>query len=419
MTVAGPLDHITEQLHALAFDVARLVPDPANARKHDDRNLDAIKASLLTFGQRKPIVATDAGVVIAGNGTLAAAKALGWSKIAVVFVKDDTAKAAAYGIADNRTAELAKWDDDVLGTLLGGLADSEINMADLGFTARELATLIGNTQEQPTLGDGDAVPAMQKEARSIAGEIYALGPHLLMCGDATIADDWQMLLGSDIADAVITDPPYGISYVGGTSDPRSPTYKQGDKVENDDEEDLSALLDGALSIMLARSKPGACWFVCGPSGRQAVQFGSWLLKADILRQILVWKKDQMVFGRSDFHCQHESIFYGWTPGAAHHAPDDRTQTSVWECDRPKNSDDHPTMKPVELMERMVKNSTLPGEMVLDPFAGSGTTLLACARTGRVCRTMEIAPRYCDVVRRRWTAHARDNGIDPGTGALDP
>lgn len=152
-----PTANIVAQLEPLAYEVGRLQLDPANARRHDKRNVDAIKASLTLFGQRKPIVATDAGIVIAGNGTLQAAKELGWERIAVVFVNDDTAKAAAYGIADNRTAELAAWDDDVLGTLLGGLADTEINMADLGFTEQELKNLIGNVTEagMPELGSGD------------------------------------------------------------------------------------------------------------------------------------------------------------------------------------------------------------------------------------------------------------------------
>jgi ParB-like chromosome segregation protein Spo0J len=144
---------INPQLIPLAFALDRLVPDPANARTHDQRNIDAIKASLVMFGQRKPIVATDAGVVIAGNGTMQAAKELGWDKIAVVFVKDDSAMAAAYAIADNRTAELAKWNDDILGTILGGLADTPINMADLGFTKQELANLIGDIETPPGTAD--------------------------------------------------------------------------------------------------------------------------------------------------------------------------------------------------------------------------------------------------------------------------
>lgn len=247
------------------------------------------------------------------------------------------------------------------------------------------------------------------------GEVFELGPHRLMCGDSTNKDDWQMLLGSEIGDAVITDPPYGINY----SDPRSGDYRKGDHIENDDEESLPELLRESLGIMLERCKPGACWYVCGPSnGRQAIVFGSWMVENDILRQILVWNKDRFVFGRSDYHCKFETIFYGWKPGAAHHAPADRTQTSVWDCQRPSKSEEHPTMKPVELMERMINNSTLAKQIVLEPFGGSGTTLIAAARTGRVCRAMEIAPRYCDVIRRRWTKYARENSIDPGTGQLD-
>ena len=158
--------------------------------------------------------------------------------------------------------------------------------------------------------------------------------------------------------------------------------------------------------------------MAAPPGPPHVVFSVWLKEAGILRQVLIWNKDQMVFGRSDYHYKHEFIYYGWKPGAAHRPPPDRTQVSVWDFDRPKKSELHPTMKPVELYEKMLNNSTAPNDIVLEPFGGSGTALIACAKTARCARVVEIAPRYCDVIRRRWTKYALSAGVDPGTGRLD-
>lgn len=415
---SASIQNIAPQLRQLAVNISSIVLDPANARKHNQANIESIKGSLALFGQRKPIVVREDGrVVIAGNGTVQAARELGWTHIAAVMVNDDTAMATAYGIADNRTAELAEWNDDILGQLISGLQATDINLNALGFTDQEIATLVSNIDADLTNGDANDIPQERAETVSQRGEIYELGPHSLMCGDSTCDDDWQMLLGSQLGDAVMTDPPYGVSYIGGTSDSSYPDPKNGDVVENDDEEGLADLVDASLSIMKKRSKPGAVWYVAAPSGRQHLVFSKWMIENGIFRQVLIWNKSSFVFGHCDYQYKHEWIYYGWNPGGPHLGIKDRTQTTVWDFDRPSRSEDHPTMKPVELYERMMNNSTLRGQIILEPFGGSGTTLIAAARTGRICRAMEIAPRYCDVIRRRWTKFATENNIDPGSGAL--
>jgi len=399
------------------WPTTRPIPYARNPRKISDQAVGAVAGSIKEFGFKSPIIVDTEGVIINGHTRLLAAQRLGLETVPVVVAADLTPEQVrAYRLADNRVAEFTEWDDEMLRLELDDLGDIDIDFAAFD----ELMSELGDGEpEMMDEGDPDEVPAEAAgEPVSQRGEVYELGPHRLMCGDSTSAEDWQCILGDEVGDAVMTDPPYGIDYVGGCSDPRSPNYKNGDKVENDGSAGLSDLLSGALGCVLSRSKPGAVWYVAAPAGRQHVEFSMWLLNADILRQVLIWNKDQMVFGRSDYHYKHEFIYYGWVPGAAHRPPQDRTQVSVWDIKRPRKSADHQTMKPVELYERMINNSTAPGEIVLEPFGGSGTTLIAAAKTGRICRAMEIAPRYCDVIRRRWTKFARDNGVEPGSGALD-
>jgi DNA modification methylase len=399
-----------------SWPIDRPIPYARNPRKISDEAVSAVAGSIKEFGFKSPIVVDAEGVIINGHTRLKAAMRLGMTEVPVIVASDLTpAQVQAYRLADNRVAEFTKWDADMLRVELDEI---EVDLDFAGFDDL-LAELPEDEPETMDKGDPDAVPAEAAgEPVSQRGEVYELGPHRLMCGDSTSAEDWQAILGDEIGDAVMTDPPYGIDYVGGCSDPRSPNYKKGDKVENDGSAGLADLLSGSLGCVLARSKPGAVWYVAAPPGRPHVEFSMWLLNADILRQVLIWNKDQMVFGRSDYHYKHEFIYYGWVPGAAHRPPHDRTQVSVWDIKRPRKSEEHPTMKPVELYERMMNNSTAPGELILEPFGGSGTTLIAAAKTGRICRAMEIAPRYCDVIRRRWTKFAQENGVEPGSGALD-
>jgi len=366
--------------------IADLQLDPGNARLHSQKNLDAIKASLTKFGQRKPIVITGDGLVLAGNGTLEAAKSLGWDHIAVTVtpVDWDLDTARAYALADNRTAELAEWDEAVLAQQLLELHDADFDIEALGF---EMPQVI-----EPEPLDEDEIPA-EPEPKVKHGDLWKLGEHLLFCGDATEVGAYERLLGNDQVDLVWTDPPYGVSYVG-----------QGGMTIENDNLDIGALeefLRQSFNSMVTFTKPGACWYVAAPSGNLFQAFSIPLSELQVWRHTLVWVKDALVMGRADYHYRHESIFYGWTPGAAHQEPPDRKQDSVWEVPRPRSNKEHPTMKPIELITRAINNSSRANDLVLDPFAGSGSTLIAAEQTRRRARVMEIDPKYCDVIIARY------------------
>jgi site-specific DNA-methyltransferase (adenine-specific) len=363
-----------------------LTLDPRNARTHSQKNLDAIAASLTKFGQRKPIVITSDGVVLAGNGTLEAAKSLGWDHIDVSVTPADwdIDTARAYALADNRTAELAEWDEAILAQQLLELHDADFDIEALGF---EMPQVI-----EPEPIDEDELP-LQPEAMVKHGDLWKLGEHLLFCGDATEVGAYERMLGEDQVDLVWTDPPYGVSYVG-----------QGGMTIENDNLDIGALeefLRQSFNAMFSFTKPGACWYVAAPSGNLFQAFSIPLSELEVWRHTLVWVKDALVMGRADYHYRHESIFYGWTPGAAHQEPPDRKQDSVWEVPRPRSNKEHPTMKPIELITRAINNSSRANDLVLDPFAGSGSTLIAAEQTRRRARVMEIDPKYCDVIIARW------------------
>ena len=393
--------------------VADLIPFAANSRTHSDGQVAQIAAAIREFGWTSPLLIQPDRTIIAGHGRLLAARKLGLDSVPCIVLDGLTpAQVRALVIADNKLALNAGWDDALLASELQGIiADGGVDMQSIGFSEDELSALFAVEKNTMDEGDPDDVPAEAAgEPVSQRGEVYELGSHRLMCGDSTSTEDWQSLLGAEIADAVMTDPPYGVNYKGKTADAM--------EIENDDPEGLPALLDGALGNVLARCKDGGAWYVAAPAGPLSLIFENWLFGKGILRQCIVWVKDSMVLGHSDYHYKHEPVYYGWKPGAPHRAPPDRTQVSVWEIARPKRSKEHPTMKPVELYERMMRNSTLPNEIVLEPFGGSGTTLIAAAKTGRVCRAMELAPRYCDVIRRRRTKFAKENNRPAGTGALE-
>ena len=361
--------------------------DPGNARKHSERNLAAIKESLNRFGQRKPIV-VQGQKVLAGNGTLEAAKQLDWQEIQVVYAPADwdeeTAK--AFALADNRTAELAEWDESELAKQLLQLEEADWDIQALGF-------------ETPTLRDldeeKDEVPEPPVEPTSKLGQVWRLGRHKLLCGDSTELNNYKLLLGNEKIDLVWTDPPYGVAYVGKTKDALT---IQNDKLTISE---LESFLRTVFTNMAAQTKPGACWYVAAPSGVQFQAFSVPLYELEIWRHTLIWVKDSLVMGRADYHYRHEAIFYGWTPGAAHQEPPDRKQDTVWEIPRPKANKEHPTMKPLPLIIRAIENSSQPKQNILDPFGGSGSTLIAAEQTGRTCYMMELDPKYCDVIIQRW------------------
>jgi DNA modification methylase len=258
----------------------------------------------------------------------------------------------------------------------------------------------------------DEIPEPPVDPITRPGDLWLLGDHRLLCGDSTKADDVERLMAGAKADMMFTDPPYGVSYVGKT--------KKALTIQNDGEEDLPKLLDGSFAGALLATREGACWYVAAPPGPLHWEFARRLMELGVYRQTLVWVKDAMVLGHSHYHYKHEPIFYGWKPGASHREPPDRTQVSVWEIARPKRSEEHPTMKPVELVAKAIGNSSLQDESVYEPFCGSGTTLIAAEQLGRKCYGMEISPQYCDVIVKRWeTLTGKKAELEASNGQARP
>jgi len=395
---------ILPDLQHLARPITDLKPLPGNPRRGD---VDAVMRSYNQFGQRKPIVARPDGTVIAGNHQLEAAKRLGWSEIAVVTVDDDDLTAKAYALADNRTADLGTYDELALKDLLDAVAiDTDLLLAT-GYTQQDIDAMI--EQIPPTMtGDPDDIPDMAP-AKTVKGDVWLLGDHRLICGDSTIETDLQKLMLEEKAKMVWTDPPYGVSYVGKTADALT--------IQNDDMniKQLQDFLFASLGNTIKYTQPGAVWYVAAPSGVPSLAFSNVLNDLKVWRHTLVWVKDTLVMGRSDYHYRHEIMYYGWTEGAAHQPPPDRKQDTVWEIPRPKANREHPTMKPIELITKSINNSSTPNDIILDPFGGSGSTLIAAHQTGRKARLVELDEQYCDVICKRFELATGITPIAESTG----
>lgn len=419
---------ILAPLADLAVPLESLQPLAGNPRKGD---VDAMVASLSRFGQRKPIVvrASDRQIV-AGNHTWMAARKLGWTEIAAVIVDDDDATAKAYALADNRLGELGGYDEAALLDMIRAVGDEDAGLlADAGWDPESVAELVARIDplppEEPPADDAPEPPAAPF---SKLGDVWILGRHRLLCGDATSTDDLAKVLGGDRADLVVTDPPYGVSYQGAAG-----------TLMNDDlaQAQLQELLEEAFRGILVSLRPGGAFYVFGPSGDLETVFRLAMRESGLrLRQQIVWVKDRFVLGRQDYHLKHETclygwaegetpgpvvpplevdeaeefalygvahdtVLYGWNVGRGHTWLGGRRQDSVWVHPRPQSSKLHPTMKPVALVERAVLNSTRPGDVVLDVFGGSGSTLMACEHAGRAARLVELDPKFVDVIARRW------------------
>ena len=376
--------------------VAELSLDPSNVRKHSRRNLDAIKASLRKFGQQKPIVVDAKGIVLAGNGTLTAAKELGWTEIQATRTELAGVEATAFAIADNRTAELAEWDEDGLAKVLESLKVEDADLlAATGYDSAEVDKMVGAEVVE------DEVPEPPAEPITKPGDLWILGEHRVMCGDSTKAEDVERLMEGKKADMVFTDPPYGVSY----------TDSLGRSIKNDDltDGDLQKFLRDAFATGVAVTAADAPWYVWHASRYQR-EFENALNDCSInVKQQIIWVKGEGVdgtaqvrapaIGRSDFRWLHEPCFYA-SRGNPFNAGDRKT-TTVWTVSRPTTGTVHPTQKPIPLIEIALENSAKNNAMVLDLFGGSGSTLIACEKTSRQARLMELDPRYCDVIVKRW------------------
>jgi len=372
-----------------------LIPYAKNARVHDDAQIAQLAGSIKEFGFNNPILIDKDNGIIAGHGRVMAARKLGLTEVPTILLDHlNETQRKAYILADNRIAINSTWDNEMLSLELSDIKD-DINLGMLGFNVDELDALLNPTELTDGLTDEDAVPEVPIEPTTKLGDIYQLGNHRLMCGDSTSIDAVEKLMDGQLADQLVTDPPYNIAYEGGS--------KKREQIKNDEmaDEEFRQFLKDVYIAADAVMKAGAVFYIWhadteGYNFRGAARDMGWRV-----RQTLIWNKDNSAFGRSDYHWKHEPCLYGWKEGSAHLWATDRKQTTVISCKRPSKSDLHPTMKPVELMEYQILNNTKGSDIVLDLFGGSGSTMIAAEKIGRHSRLMELDPKYCDVIIKRW------------------
>lgn len=364
--------------------VDKLIPYVRNSRTHSDAQIAQIAASIKEFGWTNPILVDAENGIIAGHGRLMAARKLGYKEVPVIELKDmtDTQK-RAYVIADNQLALNAGWDFSLLSLEVADLKENDFDLDLLGFDPKELEKLL-EPEEIEGLTDEDAVPEVPEEPKTKLGDIYQLGNHRLMCGDSTSIDAVEKLMDGQKADMVFTDPPYGVDYKG---------------INNDDRGGLEELLRGAFGNYFATSKSGAACYVFH-SDKCADIFHQVFREFFHFSSMIIWAKNSLTLSRTDYQSQHEPCLYGWMKDGKHSFFGDRKQVSVWKFDK-ERVEGHTTPKPVALIERALQNSSKGGDIVSDFFGGSGSTMIACEKLGRSSRLMELDPKYCDVIVKRW------------------
>ncbi len=377
--------------------VDNLIPYARNARTHSDEQVAQIAASIAEFGFTNPILTDGERGVIAGHGRLAAARKLGLKEVPVIELSylTDTQK-KAYILADNRLAMNAGWDDELLKLELTELKDADFDLELMGFTSDELDRLI-NGDAGGGLTDDDAVPETPKEPVSRPGDLWILGNHRLLCGDSTMLSDVEKLMGNELADMAFTDPPYNVDYGNNAKDKMRGKDR---RILNDALGDgfYQFLYDACVNLLMVTK--GGCYVAMSSSELHTLQ-KAWLDAGGKWSTFIIWSKNTFTLGRADYQRQYEPILYGWKQGTDHFWCGDRDQSDIWNYNKPRVNDLHPTMKPVELVERAIKNSSKSRDIVLDLFGGSGTTLIACEKTGRQARLMELDPKFVDVTVKRW------------------
>lgn len=392
-----------------------LLPYAKNSRTHSPEQIAQIAASIQEFGFTNPVLVDDTNGIVAGHGRVLAAQQLGMEEVPTINIGWlNEAQRRAYVIADNQLALNAGWDENILAEEVAWLNEQNFSTDLLGFDPEFLEDLLADDEPVSVgLTDEDATPTVRADSISVPGDVWLLGKHRVMCGDSTSIDAVDALMKGGLADQLITDPPYNVAYTGKT--------KEALTILNDGMggEDFRQFLRDAFVAADMVMKPGAVFYIWhadleGYNFRGACMDAGWKV-----RQCLIWKKQTLVMGRQDYHWKHEPCLYGWKEGAGHLWAADRKQTTVLEFDRPRKSTLHPTMKPVDLVEYQILNNTKGADVVLDLFGGSGSTLIACEKTGRHARLMELDPKYCDVIVRRWQEFTGKQAVLESTGEPFP
>ena len=378
------------------WPLARLIPHARNARTHSEAQVAQIAGSIAEFGFVNPVLVGDDGVIVAGHGRVMAARKLGLTEAPVIVLAHLTpTQRRALMIADNQIASQAGWNDEMLAAELAALKDEDFDLDLLGFDDADLDRLLAGVIEEGE--DPDEAPEPPTDPISRPGDIWICGEHRVLCGDATVLSDVEALLGGELADMTFCDPPYNVNYANSAKD------KMRDKnraILNDAlGESFGAFLYDASVNILTVTK-GAVYICMSSSELDTLQKafreagGKW-------STFVIWAKNTFTLGRADYQRQYEPILYGWKEGADHYWCGARDQGDVWLIDKPHKNDLHPTMKPVALVERAIRNSSKSRDIVLDPFGGSGTTMIAAERAGRRARLVELDPKYVDVIVQRW------------------
>mgnify|MGYP003119375601 CR=1 FL=1 len=392
--------------------IAQLIPYASNSRTHSDNQVAQIAASIKEFGFNNPVLVDKEKGIIAGHGRVLAARKLGMDKVPTVELSHLTeTQRKAYIIADNKLALNADWDFELLGLEMGGLGQEGFDLSLIGFNEDELANIFVETTEGLT--DPDEVPEVPDDPITKTGDVWVLGKHRLMCGDSTSIDAVDKLMDGQKADMVFTDPPYNIDY----GNIKHPKFKVR-QIENDNmgAGNFADFCAAFVSCIVASCN--GCVYVFGPPGPDGRIMFTALDDALHCSTTIVWNKDQFTLGRGKYQNKYEPCWFGWNGSGAAFI-DDRKLTNVWDFPRPKRSDLHPTMKPVALVENAVGHASNVGGVILDLFGGSGSTLIACEKTGRINRSMELDPKYCDVIIKRWQDFTGEQAELEGSGENFP
>lgn len=382
-------------MQIIEMNIDDVIPYANNPRKNDGEAVDRVASSIKEYGFKSPIIVDKDNVVIAGHTRLKAAHKLKLDTVPVIKADDLTpAQIKSYRIADNKVAEYSTLDNELLSIEFEKLQELDFDLDLTGFEDFEIESLL-NEDENEEVTEDDFEFELPKEPKSKHGELYRLGNHYLMCGDSTSIEDVEKLTNGVKIDMLITDPPYNVAYEGGTKD------KLTIKNDNMESEQFRAFLTSAFYAADTVMKNGAVFYIWhadseGYNFRGACKDVEWKV-----RQCLIWNKNSMVLGRQDYQWKHEPCLYGWKGGASHLWASDRKQTTILEFEKPLRNSEHPTMKPIALFDYQIKNNTKQEDTVLDLFAGSGTTLIACEQNGRISFNMELDPKYVDVIIDRW------------------
>lgn len=379
------------------ISIEKLKPAEYNPRKDlkpEDEEYQKIKKSLIEFGYVAPVIINSDMTVIGGHQRLKVLKELGYTEIECNVVNLDKDKEKALNIALNKIT--GEWDNTKLEELLAELKETSIDMDMTGFSFDEVDNMLKDiTGSKEDDFDLDQALDEIEEPISKPGDVWILGRHRLMCGNSTQKEDVMHLMNKQDADMLLTDPPYNVDYVGKTAEAL--------KIKNDnmDDNQFYEFLRKVFENMYIVTKEGASIYVFH-ADTEGINFRKAFKDAGFkLAECLIWKKDCFVMGRQDYQWQHEPVLYGWKEGKAHYFINDRTQSTILEFDRPKQSTLHPTMKPIDLIAKLIKNSSKENDIILDLFGGSGSTIIAAEQLNRCCYTMELDPKYCDVIVKRW------------------